>query len=520
MHLMLLSLFSGILLIFSFPTPDLPYLAWIGLIPLFFILQEVKNGKQLFLYTFLAGFVFWSGLIYWLLYLATWSTQDWMTSVSACFAYFGLSVSLALFFYFFAWPCWKLRQKRGISFIWSAPIFWVSMEYIRTYFLTGFPWGFIGASQYEFLPLIQISEWTGVYGVSFLVVLGNAWLFEIIYAILKKRKRVKLLEALAPVLLVILTLTYGSSLMSASEVKENPKLKVSLIQGNIPQDVKWSEEYEDTIHKIYEDLTLSAVENEKPDLVIWPETALPSYVRFDTKAMAFVTGLMKKIEIPLLLGASDAEQNMVRKKDHYLHQIEVFNSAFLVLPEVGFNQQYNKIHLVPFGEYVPLSWIPFFSKLTPIQDNYSSGKEFNVLDFSIPFSVVICFEDIFPNLVRQFVKNGAKWIVNMTNDGWFKNSSAPMQHAALSVFRSVENRVWLARSTNTGVSCFINPLGKIEKQLQDKKGRNVWISGTLTHSLGSGNKTTFYTRFGDVFSWLMLIFGFGFILSMRRGANK
>jgi len=193
---------------------------------------------------------------------------------------------------------------------------------------------------------------------------------------------------------------------------------------------------------------------------------------------------------------------------------------FLVLPEVGFNQQYNKKHLVPFGEYVPLSWIPFLNKLTPIQDNYSSGKEFNVLDFSIPFSVVICFEDIFPNLVRQFVKNGAKWIVNMTNDGWFKNSSAPMQHAALSVFRSVENRVWLARSTNTGVSCFINPLGKIEKQLQDKKGSNVWISGTLTHSIGSGNKTTFYTRFGDVFSWLMLILGFGFILSMRRGANK
>jgi len=343
MHLMLLSLFSGILLIFSFPAPDLPYLAWIGLIPLFFIIQEVKNGKQLFLYTFLAGFVFWSGLIYWLLYLATWSTQDWITSFSACFAYLGLSAVQGIFFYLFAWPCWKLRQKKGISFIWSAPIFWVSMEYLRTYFLSGFPWGLIGASQYEFLPLIQISEWTGVYGVSFLVVLGNAWLFEIIYAILKKRERVKLLEASIPIVLLVFVLIYGWGIIAKpdsviarspkgdeaiSENKRSTKLKVSLIQGNIPQDVKWSEEHEETIHQIYENLTLSAVNKDKPDLVIWPETALPSYVRFDAKAMAFVTGLMKKIEVPLLLGASDAEQNMVRKKDHYLHQVEVFNSAF------------------------------------------------------------------------------------------------------------------------------------------------------------------------------------------------
>lgn len=544
MHFFLLSLLSAVLLIFSFPEADLEILAWFGLVPLFFLIQEVRTQKQLLAFTFLTGFLFYSGLMYWFLFLASWSVQDWAMGVAVYLGYFALMAVLAIFFWFFAWPCWKLRQTRGISFIWTAPVIWTAIEYIKTHLFSGYPWGLLGVSQYKALPFIQISEWTGVYGVSFLVVMGNAWLFEVIYAVMGKRKPLPFLEAASPLIVITLIFFYGISFFyvpqSAKSMVEretgivlredSPKedelsladkaissseqqVKISLIQGNIPQDVKWSKQYEKTIHKVYKEMTLAEVKREKPDLVIWPETAIPAYLRFDKPSLKLVSGLVRETKTPFLIGASDAQQKLENQNGEMVQVVRYFNSAFLAVPGKGFTQQYDKIHLVPYGEYVP---IPFLKKLTPLQDSYTKGEIYKVFDFSLPFSVVICYEDIFPNLVRQFVKNGAQWLVNMTNDGWFKNSSAPMQHAAHSIFRAVENRVWLVRATNTGVSCFVDPYGRIQSQIQDDSGRNVWISGTLTHSIGKGLGPTFYTRFGDVFSWLMLALTGMLLILIRR----
>lgn len=507
MHFLIFSAFSAVLLIFSFPAADIGFFAWIALIPFFFVIQEAPTDKKALLYSFISGFVFWGGLIYWLLFLAGWSMQTWLITILVFLGYLGLTAILAFFTLLFGWGCRLFKKRAGLSFIWSAPLLWVGLEYLRTHLFSGFPWGLIGASQYKCLPVIQIAEWTGVYGVSFVAVLVNAFLFEGIDFVLGRRKKLSLPEKIIPLLVFGLTLLFGMvSLKQYSGSNREPAegARISLVQGNIPQDVKWSDEYEETIHQVYRDLTLSAVEKENPDLVIWPETAIPAYLKYDEESLKFVSGLIKKIKKPMLVGASDAQSETTEKNGKFKHAVYYYNSAFLLQPGIGFTKQYNKIHLVPFGEFNPFTVIPFVRKLIPLEEDYAPGKEYTVFDFKVPFSTVICFEDIFPDLVRRYVKNGARCLINMTNDGWFKNSSAPMQHAALSVFRSVENRVWLVRATNTGVSCFVSPAGKIVSQIEDNKGKNIWISGSLTGTVFPGNKKTFYTQAGDLFSWLVL----------------
>lgn len=538
-HYWLLTLFSAALLIFSFPGANLSFLAWFGLVPFFFLIQEVRTQKQLLLFSFLTGLFFYLGLLYWLLFVPPWSWEGWLVSASVVLGYVFLCSVLGIFFYFVAWPCWFLKQKKGFSFIWTMPVFWAAIEYIKTHLFTGFPWGFIGVSQYKVLPLIQIAEWTGVYGVSFLVVMGNAWIFEVLSAVQGKRKQLKFLEVSVPIVLLVVVLSYGfqffyipqkynplKEIGMISDTNETPlqvkkefdpetSIKISLIQGNIPQDIKWSEAHVAYIHSEYKRLTEEAIEAERPDLVIWPETAMPSYLRFDHQGLTLLSGLIKKSKIPFLVGASDARQMTKNVTPNAAPTkapiVEYYNTAFLIEPGKGFTQQYNKIHLVPFGEYMPW-WISYLDSLSPLEDEYVQGKEYKVFDFKFPFSAVICYEDIFPDLVRRFVKNGATWLVNITNDGWFKNSSAPMQHNIHAVFRSVENRVWMVRCTNTGVSCFINPKGEIVSQIQDESGKNIWLPGWLTDTIDPKKEKTFYTQYGDVFSWLLFgVIGYLFL---------
>ncbi len=515
-HYWLLSLFSGLLLVFSFPGADLSFLAWVGLIPFLFLIQEVKTGKQLFFFSLLTGFFFHAGLLYWLLFASPWTWEAWFTNVGVVAGYFLLSLLMGLYFYMVAWPCWFLRRKRNLSFIGSLPVVWCAMEYAKSHFYTGFPWGLLGASQYQHLPLIQIAEWTGVYGVGFIVALGNAWLFEILYTFFKKRKKIKLTEFAFPPLLLASVLFFGFILLNKTESQEKP-LTLTLIQGNIPQDIKWSDEYTQYIRDEYRTLTQQALQKGgKPDLVIWPETAMPSYLRFEHEDLELVADLIKESRLPFLVGSSDALQ-VIEKENPVVHY---YNTAFLIEPGKGFTQQYNKIHLVPFGEYMPW-WLFSLRSLTPADDDYYPGKEYTVFNFKSPFSTVICYEDIFPDLVRRFVKNGATWLLNLTNDGWFKNSSAPIQHNIHAVFRAVENRVWMVRCTNTGVSCFINPKGKIVSQVQDRSGKNIWLSGWLTDTLYASTKKTFYTQYGDLFSWLMLAISFCAIaVSFIRRKNE
>lgn len=467
-----LCLSSSLLLILSFPKFNLWILAWIGFVPLFFAIIENKSKAKAFLLSYITGILFWSGTIYWLIHVTLPGTILLILYLGLYFGLFSLLVK-----------SFELRAKSyELIFI---PSIWVLLEYIRSHLFTGFPWALLGHSQHLNLAIIQIADITGVWGVSFLVMMVNLFIYRLI-----DRKSHK--NYLLPLLLLLLSLAYGhSKLNRITYPVSGIPVRISVIQGNIPQELKWNPESNDFIIDKYFTLTTQAAK-EKPDLIIWPEAAMPEVL--EEKAIFYerVKKFIKEIRTPLLLGA-------VTSRDNFY-----YNSALLISSEAGLLNRYDKIHLVPFGEYIPLKKIlPFLETVVPIGD-ITAGKEYTIFKILNPrlsnFAVLICFEDLFPELSRQFVKNGAEFLVNITNDAWYEHTNAASQHFQASVFRAVENRVFVIRSANTGVSGFIAPSGKIISLVKDKSGKDIFIDGFRTEEINILKETpSFYTRHGDIF---------------------
>jgi len=337
--------------------------------------------------------------------------------------------------------------------------------------------------------------------------------------VFRKNKLTRLITALITFIFLAGTIIYGYSKLKRPE-PEGSTLKIALIQASIPQELKNSRS---GLSKLILDkhlvLTkLSAVKGEigfshpgeksenarrpvkSADLVVWPETAIPDYILEKQDLYAAIVGMVKETGIPLLTGLPYYEE----EKNEY------YNSAVLFSKEGIPGIRYDKLHLVPFGEYLPLR--PLLSLLSGLVSrideigDYNPGLEYTV--FSLPggasFSVLICFEDMVANLSREFVKRGARLLINITNDAWFENSSAPYQHMDGSVFRAVENGVPVVRCANTGVSCFINADGRVGKRVRDAEGRDVFITGYCTGevTLSERSGLTFYTRYGDLFCLL------------------
>ena len=501
----LLSFVSGLLLIFSFPNFNLWPCAWFGFVPVFFALED-KSLKQAFLLLFLTGAIFWSGIIYWLVHVTLIGTIMLILYLSLYFGIFGLIIR----------PFTRKSTPFSLIFI---PSLWVFLEYVRGHLFTGFPWALLGYSQYLNLPVIQIADITAVWGVSFLVMLTNTAIVEIIWAS-KNRiwPRVKLTSILL-VLFLILSLTYGYvKLLPDKNSINKESVKISLIQGNIPQLLKWDAQYAGFILDRYNELTRIAA-LDKPELIVWPEAAVPGILGEDNWVFEQVCSLSKEIKIPLLAGA------VVKENEDY------FGSAILIDSSGEIKQRYDKLHRVPFGEYIPLKrFFPFLSKVVPIGD-IQKGKDYTI--FKIPnskfqisnksqisnpkyqtynnFAVLDCFEDVFPELAREFTLKGADFLVNITNDAWYKRTSAPYQHLQASIFRAVENRRYLARAANTGVSGFIAPTGRIISLVSGKDGENIFIAGYKTETLQLSQKVfSVYTRWGDFFivaCFLIIIYG-------------
>jgi apolipoprotein N-acyltransferase len=290
---------------------------------------------------------------------------------------------------------------------------------------------------------------------------------------------------------------------------EGKNLRVCVIQGNIPQALKWDESAKPFIWKRYLELTEEA-SRQNPDLIIWPESAIPDYLQVEAEDnLKSLFDFVRQIKIPILLGITTVEGN------------NYFNSAILISKDGEIISRYDKIHLVPFGEYIPLRKIlPFLETIVPIGD-FTAGKDFVVFSYPclagrqvVKFSTLICFEDIFPEISRQFVKQGANFLVNITNDAWFGNTSAPYQHLSCSVFRAVENRVNLARAANTGISSIIDSNGKIISMVQDLRGAETFVGGFNAKQLFLNRRFSFYTNFGDIF-----VFGCALFLGYNIAAN-
>lgn len=493
------SILSAACLVLAFPKTDIWPLAWVGLVPLLRGLDG-QTPSRAFARAYLCGILFFGGTLYWLIHV----TLPGMVLLVAYLAvYFGL-FGVGYTFFAGSKTVWRLF---GIASLWTI------LEFIRAHFLTGFGWASLGYSQYKNLLFIQAADLTGVYGVSFLIVLGNLLFKEILDGIREKSNahKLKFTSPLAiPALVLALALGYGVIRLMIARRAQNqpaPQATIAVVQANIPQSMKWYEPAWPDIMARYKILT-GAAAKEKPDLIIWPETSYPGILWEDKELFDELRGFVARLGVPLLVGS------IVRENGQY------YNTAILLSKDGEILRRYKKIHLVPFGEYIPLRPLfPFLEHIVPIAD-FTAGGEYTVFDFprkegakakgartwrgspqaaGRSFSVLICFEDTIEGIARQFVRQGAGLLVNMTNDAWFKDTKAPFMHAQASVFRSVENRRPLVRAANTGVSCSIDASGRMVQAVADERGKKTYVSGYAIMKVRFDQQETFYTRYGDVF---------------------
>ena len=508
---LLLSLLSGILLILSFPNFDLEFLAWFALVPLLYSI-EGKGLFHSFVLGFLTGLVSFLGILYWIIVAV--HTYGNVPLILSSLILLLLVVYLSLFIGVFTFLTRLIEIGSGLRTTLLTPILWVALEYLRSFLLTGFPWANLGYSQYLNLSFIQMAEITGTYGLSFVILLVNATLLWVLQQ--WPRKTFPFKEAAVTVLILLGFLIYGYGKMGAvdRQMSQGPPLKVGLVQGNIDQSIKWDESFQRETLKIYERLSLKVAEG-KPDLIVWPETATPFFFQEATEYQPMILNIPEKTNAFLLFGSPSYKMER-GKVNHY-------NSAYLASPAGTLVGKYDKIHLVPFGEYVPLSKLLFFiGSLGEGIGDFKPGKE--IFNFSLPqgrFGVLICFEIIFPDLCRRFVKGGANFLVTITNDAWFGRTSAPYQHFSIAVFRAVENRVFIARAANTGISGFIDPKGKIVEQ------GGIFTEEAMNGTIYPSKEKTFYTLYGDVFAWVCSALSILFLINAlaqnrirrRRGLN-
>jgi len=496
----LLALLSGALLALSFPEPGISLLAWCAFVPLLVAAAGASPGLA-FKLGFAAGLASYAGLLYWVnIVMVTYGKLP--ASASVCL-YLTLAAYLALYPGLVLWLT-RRGELKGIPALCSFPLFWVGCELIRSYLLTGFPWADLGYSQYRTLPLIQISDLTGVYGVSFLVAFANVVIYRM-WVWFRRRGAYPVRGFLALLALMAATLGYGLSALNRAE--HGAEQRVLLVQGNIPQDVKWDPAFEESTVATYERLSRQGCQG-GGTLVVWPESALPFFFQSEPRYAARVESLAAELRSCLVTGSPAFE------KDGDL--VRYLNSAFLISPTGTVLGRSDKMHLVPFGEYVPLaSLFPFVNKLVAGIGDFSPGKSAVPLETAGgKIGVLVCFEGIFPEVARAYVQAGAGILVNITNDAWFGRSSAPYQHLSMTVFRAVENRVPLVRAANTGISAVIDSKGHIRGMTR------LFEEATLQGEVRRGGGGSFYSRHGDLFALACLALGGGIaIFSLRRERN-
>jgi apolipoprotein N-acyltransferase len=494
---------AGALTAVAFPKFDLMFFAWISLIPLFFILDKARP-RQGFVLGWIAGAVFYAVLLY------------WIPDVPAHYGHLPIVLSLlidallvlvlASTWAIFGWAFAVLRAHlKNIAFF-VAPFIWIALEYAVTHVLTGFPWGLLGVSQYKNTAFIQISAITGVYGISFLLITFQSYFVVSIQSM----KR----APFAVATLAIAAAHVAGALTIPRTVPGPETFKAAVIQGNVSSDTSWNRMTADQITAVFEehmDLTRRA-RQAGASLIIWPEFTVPLcfsctdplYVRFRSALEEFV----EDTGTTLVVGTNEVSGQG--------EQSRYFNSSLCLAPGRPVSR-YAKMHLVPFGEYTPYKAVfGFINKVTHAIGELTPGEFPALHSFrEVPFGTPICYEIIFPDLVRRFTKKGARFLATITNDGWYGRSSAPYQHFAAAVLRAAENRRFLLRAATTGISGIIDPAGRVLARSEIETP--TFLIGDVTPTAG----LTFYARHGDVFCFLGLTISALFlILSLFRTPKK
>ena len=499
-----LAVASGLLLVFSFPKFDLYPLSAVALAPLIFVAgQELKAGRR-FLWGSLAGFVFFAG------------TSTWIYTVMREFGGLGVAAAggvlsllcliLSLYWGCFAWLSGHLwRSRWGPA---AVPFLWVALELARAHLFTGYPWLLLGYALTDYPGIARFASWTGVYGLSFLLISFNvawAWLWI-------ERSAARAFPRISAAFLsVLLAGTLLLRFMATEETYPEDQ-QAFLVQTNIPQEVAfspWTPEAQKPLFDRLKILTTDAVgRQDPPALVIWPEMPASFYFYDDGFTRPFMEGIAGQTNSFFLTGVVAFVPGSNRAQP--------LNSNVLLDPSGKLLAQYDKIHLVPFGEYIPWSqWLGFAESLTAESGDFVSGSRYVVTEvLGGRVSSIICYEAIFPELSRRFVQEGAEVLVNISNDGWFGSSGARYQHLLMARMRAIENARYLLRTTNTGITVVVRPDGQIASEIPPDR------PGVLEARWGFMDRRTFYSRYGDWFAYLACLVAALALIAPRGLARK
>ncbi len=510
------SVFSGVLLALAFPGYGNSTLVYAALVPLLFAVQSVSVKRAAWL-GMLSGFVFFMTSLSWLHNL-TGMVVGVGLGISALLGYVVLALYCALYFIPVSMVAALGAQRwvgsnlpKNVRYMIALTAVWVGSEYLRSFLFTGFPWNPLGVSQYANPTIIQIAQWGGVYLVSASIVWMNVSIFITFRQythgtrLSKYRPHYELMIGLLP---IVFSLLHGMNTLF-NKTAPGQGVNVALVQPNIKQHAKWDDAKDHEIRLRLEELTEQVTRLVGLDLVIWPETAVPDFIRSSEESYDLVARLALQ-GTPLLVGTMDFTATDAG--------IRYFNSSILFDTNGNEIGKYDKQHLVPFGEYVPLPGL--MRKFTPIEVDFGHGSGSTLLPLNGhgSFSVLICFEDTIAPLAVNAVRAGARWLVNQTNDAWFDPSAASEQHLAHAVFRCIENRVPMVRCCNTGVTCFIDAYGGVKRSIDVRT--SGFTAGQL-HPRSEGAELTFYTRYGDLFARVCLLIGVAvfYILRSSRKAG-
>jgi len=448
-------------------------LAWVALVPLFLAFRHAQTIREGWWMGWEFGTVSWIGILYWI---------GGMTELGplAVPAWLSLSVALGLYEALFGLGSVYFIRHLPSTICHGVlmPALWVSLEFLRAHLFTGFPWALLGSSQLLNLPLVQWAAGTGIYGLSFLVVMGNGFWMG------KKR-------LLTPFLMVAHVVGFWS-LSRVERPVQDQTFSVVLLQGNVPQTEKWDANQAMGTYDRYASLVQSAP---RADGYVWPETAAPHFLKLERTPRERVSQIVRESSAWHFIGAPDAD---VDERGRVVRQA---NSVFVFSPKGEMAGRYDKCHLVPFGEFTPFHWLkPLVTRYTIGVAEFRRGDGPKVLEaVGVKWGPFICYEAIFPHEVRQSVQAGAEILVNVTNDAWFGKSAAPYQHAQVTAFRAVETGRWLVRAANTGVSYVVSPAGRLVGQSGLEEATVLRADVTpLRHS-------TWYVRWGDWFPYLCVV---------------
>ena len=527
----LLVILSSLLQVLIFPLAGLYILSWVAFAPLIVALlrarpvgaleiagsvnlQAAKPG-QAFLLAYVSGIVWYAGTCYWI--YNTMHEYGGLSTPLALLALFLFCLYLGLyhglFGLLFSLTVGPGRDNRRALV--AAPFLWIAVELARTR-VTGFPWNLLGTAQVDNISLSRITTWTGVYGVSFEIMLVNVAVAASFLVPRKKRSTLLIASLVA------------ASVLQAGRLVNAPALPADhaalLVQENIPVDATWTRDtFERTLRQLT-DLTAKAVAanssgapDSKPgkvDLIVWPESPAPFFAS-DPLFRGPVSEMARETHTWVVTGAIGSTPALGSGRP----ASQVFNSAAVVSPSGDWTARYDKVHLVPFGEYLPFPRLfAFAGGLTKEVGEFQPGASRAPLDAgSMRLGVFICYESVFPGEVREFAKQGAQVLVNLSNDGWYGDSGAYAQHLNQTRMRAIENDRWLLSATNTGVTASIDPYGRTVARLPRKE------RGALVAPYALTSVTTFYTRHGDWFCWLCAIISAGALLTrfgLRMKAGK